>query len=158
MRISYVPDIVKKQITDQVTQNVMEQTRAEHLADTIAANQVPEWVTRFHLTGDIRLRFENDIYPSGNATGQFTNFNAINTGGGFNAASVNPFIPQFNANENRERFRLRLRIGAGIDLGENFTAGVRIGTGSDDNPTTENQTLGGGQRAGGLFCQVPGVA
>ncbi len=42
MSISYVPDVVKKQITDQVTQNVMEETRAEHLADTIAANQVPD--------------------------------------------------------------------------------------------------------------------
>jgi hypothetical protein len=153
MRISYVPDVVKKQITDQVTQNVMEETREEHLADSIAANQVPEWVRRLHLTGDIRLRFEDDMFPSGNAVGSFTNFNAINTGNVFNVASTNPFLPQFNTNQERDRFRLRLRIGAGIDLGENFTAGVRVATGSDDNPTTENQTLGAAGGQGGYFAK-----
>jgi hypothetical protein len=148
-----VPDIVKKQITDQVTQNVMEETREEHLADTIAANQVPEWVRRLHLSGDIRLRFEDDTFPSGNAIGNFTNFNAINTGSAFNVASTNPFLPQYNANQERERFRLRMRIGAGIDLGDNFTAGVRVATGSDDNPTTENQTLGAANGQGGYFAK-----
>jgi hypothetical protein len=147
MRISYVPDIVKKQIADQVTQNVMEQNRDEHLADTIAASRVPEWVQRLHLTGDIRLRYEGDFFPSGNAQGgNFINFNAINTGSAFNVSTSNPnpfTPPQYNVNEDRNRFRLRLRIGAGIDLGSNFSAGVRVATGSDDNPTTENQTLGG---------------
>jgi hypothetical protein len=142
MRISYVPDIVKKQIADQVTQNVMEQNRDEHLADTIAASRVPEWVQRLHLTGDIRLRYEGDFFPSGNAVGNFVNFNAINSGSPLNAANPTA-IPQYNVNQDRNRFRLRLRIGAGIDLGSNFTAGVRVATGSDDNPTTENQTLGG---------------
>ena len=152
-RVVYVPDVVKKQITDQVTQNVMEETREEHLADTIAANQVPEWVKRLHLTGDIRLRFEDDTFPSGNAIGNFTNFNAINTGSAFNVAATNPFLPQYNVNQERERFRLRMRIGAGIDLGDNFTAGVRVGTGSDDNPTTENQTLGAASGQGGYFAK-----
>jgi hypothetical protein len=152
MRISYVPDVVKKQIADQVTQNVMQETREEHLADTIAANQVPEWVKRLHLTGDIRVRFEDDMFPSGNAVGSFINFNAINTGSAINVAGA-PQIPQFNVNQERERFRLRLRIGAGIDLGENFTAGVRVATGSDDNPVTENQTLGGASGQGGYFAK-----
>jgi hypothetical protein len=144
VRVTYVPDVVKKQITDQVTQNVMEQTREEHMADTIAARQVPDWVKRFHVTGDVRVRYEDDMYPSGNAIGNFTNFNAINTSAsGFNANSPAPFLPQYNADQDRNRFRLRARIGAGIDLGDNFTAGMRIGTGSDDNPVTENQTLGG---------------
>jgi hypothetical protein len=152
MRISYVPDVVKKEITDQVTQNVMEETREEHIADTVAANQVPEWVKRLHFTGDLRVRFENDMYPSGNAIGNFVNFNAINTGSALNV--VNPVaIPQFNANQDRERLRLRMRIGVGIDLGSNFTAGVRVGTGSDDTPTTENQTLGGASGQGGYFAK-----
>jgi hypothetical protein len=158
MRIAYVPDVVKKQITDQVTQNVMEQTREEQLADTIAASQVPDWVKRFHVTGDVRLRYEGDMFPSGNAVGNFTNFNSINTSAnGFNANPNSPsFVstPQSNVDQDRTRFRLRARIGAGIDLGENFTAGMRIGTGSDDNPVTENQTLGGANNAqGGNFAK-----
>ena len=159
MRISYVPDVVKKQIADQVTQNVMSETRAEHLADTIAADQVPEWVKRLHLTGDIRLRFEGDYFPSGNAqAGNFINFNSINTGSAINVSKSAPTtvnIPQYDANADRNRFRLRLRIGAGIDLGDNFTAGVRLATGSDDTPTSENQTLGGASTGGqgGYFAK-----
>ena len=152
MRISYVPDVVKKQITDQVTQNVMEETREEHLADSIAANQVPEWVRRLHLSGDIRLRFEDDMFPDGNAVGNFINFNAINTGSAVNVAGT-PQIPQYDVDKERDRFRLRMRIGAGIDLGENFTAGVRVATGSDDTPTSENQTLGGASGQGGYFAK-----
>ncbi|HEX4140918.1 MAG TPA: putative porin [Candidatus Methylacidiphilales bacterium] len=158
MRISYVPDIVKKQIADQVTQNVMQETREEHLADSIAASQVPEWVKRLHLTGDIRLRFEGDYFPSGNdQNGNFINFNSINnSSAGLNVSksAPNPVpVPQYNVNAERDRFRLRMRIGAGIDLGSNFTAGVRVATGSDDNPTTENQTLGGASGQGGYFAK-----
>jgi hypothetical protein len=155
VRIAYVPDVVKKQITEQVTQNVMEQTREEHLADTIAASQVPDWVKRFHVTGDVRLRYEDDMFPSGNAIGNFTNFNAINTSSsGFNVNTSSPQLPQYNVDQDRNRFRLRARIGAGIDLGENFTAGMRIATGSDDNPVTENQTLGGANSGqGGNFAK-----
>ena len=158
VRIAYVPDVVKKQITDQVTQNVMEQTREEHLADTIAASQVPDWVKRFHVTGDIRLRYEDDMFPTGNALdGQFLNFNAINTGSATNMAKSPPNpveFPQYNVNADRTRFRLRARIGAGIDLGENFTSGIRIATGSDDNPVTENQSLGAANNGqGGNFAK-----
>ena len=155
VRIAYVPDVVKKQITDQVTQNVMEQTREEHLADTVAASQVPDWVKRFHVSGDVRLRYEDDQFPTGNAIGNFTNFNSINTSAsGFNVNSTSPLLPQYNVDQNRNRFRLRARIGAGIDLGENFTTGMRVATGSDDNPVTENQTLGGANSGqGGNFAK-----
>lgn len=152
VRIAYVPDLVKKQITDQVTQNVMEQTREEHLADTIAASSVPDWVKRFHVAGDIRVRYEGDDYPSGNAIGNFFNFNSINTSAsGFNVIGTTP-PPQYDVDQNRDRFRLRARIGAEIDLGNGFTSGMRIATGSDDSPVTENQTLGGANSAqGGNF-------
>jgi hypothetical protein len=155
VRVTYVPDVVKKQITDQVTQNVMEETREEHLADSIAANQVPDWVKRLHVGGDVRLRFEDDMFPDGSAVGNFTNFNAINTSAsGFNVNTTSPVLPQYNADQDRVRFRLRARIGAGIDLGENFTAGLRIATGSDDDPTTENQTLGlANNSQGGNFAR-----
>jgi hypothetical protein len=147
VRVAYVPDVVKKQITDQVTQNVMEQTREEHLADTVAANQVPDWVKRFNVNGDVRVRYEEQFFPSGNDdfSGKFLNFNAINTSS--NGLTVVPGIPansapQFNTDQDRTRYRLRARIGAGIDLGDGFTAGMRVATGSDNSPVTENQTFG----------------
>jgi hypothetical protein len=155
--VSYVPDVVRSQIRDEVTADVMQQARA---AGLVTKSDVPDWVHRFHITGDVRTRFEDDDFPGGNAAGQIVNYNAINTGAPFD---VNPatlrsgFVPTYNVTADRDRFRLRARIGADIDLGNNFTAGMRLGTGSDDQPVSENQTLGGvnssTQNQGGNFSK-----
>ena len=56
--------------------------------------------------------------------------------------------------QNRNRFRLRARLGAEINLDDGFTAGIRLATGNDDNPVTENQTIGGANGAqGGDFSK-----
>ena len=149
VRMTYVPDVVKQQITDQVTQNVLHETREEQ---SNPPDTTPDWVKRFRITGDIRVRSEEDLYPSGNAIGNFTNFNSINTGSGFNVNSLTPLLPQYNADQDRTRFRLRARVGAEVDLGNGFTSGLRIATGSDDSPVSENQTLGGANSVqGGEF-------
>src|ERR1700677_315454 len=141
VHVSYVPDTVKDQISDEVTARVLKQTHAD--TDSIVAESSPDWVKRFHVTGDIRLRYEDDMFPSGNAVGNFTNFNAINTGSGFNVNTTTPVLPQNDVDQDRQRLRMRARLGADIDLADNFTAGFRLATGSDNSPTTENQTLGG---------------
>ena len=109
---------------------------------------------RFRFTGDIRTRYEGDFFPNTNDdTGAFPNFNAINTGAPFDVAGTR-FSPQYNVDQDRERFRIRARIGADVDLEDGFTAGIRLATGQDDSPVTENQTLGlanGGQ--GGNFSK-----
>ena len=54
----------------------------------------------------------------------------------------------------RTRIRIRARIGAEMDLGEGFTAGMRIGTGENNTPTSMNQSLGAaGQGQGGNFSK-----
>jgi len=151
--VSYVPDVVRQQITDQVEQDVLKQTRSEQFAPS---NSSPDWVKAFHVTSDIRVRYEDMFFPSGNAVGSFPNFNSINTGSGVNVnpGAANYLVgPQYDVDQDRERFRLRARLGAEMDLGDGFSMGLRVATGSDDNPVTENQTLGannsGGQ--GGYF-------
>ena len=142
MHVDYVPQTVKEQIRDEVKNDVMKQARDENWA---APDSVPEWVKRYHVTGDFRVRYEGDFFPAGNDdSGVFHNFNAINTGAPFDngVASVAPNPPTYDVNQDRNRFRLRARIGAGVDLGDNFTVGLRIGTGQDDNPVTENQSIG----------------
>jgi hypothetical protein len=154
VQVSYVPDVVKNQIRDEVKADVMKQAREEHWG---TKNDIPDWVHRFRVTGDIRVRYEDDAFPDGNATGSLVNYNAINTGAPFDAnfaTSKSGFLPTYNVDQDRSRFRLRARIGAEIDLGQGFTAGMRVGTGSDNSPVTENQTLGaanGGQ--GGNFSK-----
>ena len=153
VHVAYVPDVVKNQIRDEVKADVMKQAHDEHWA---SADTTPDWVHRFHVTGDIRTRYEGDLFPDGNVTGETVNFNVINTGAPFDINTLTQksgLIPTYNVDENRNRFRLRARIGAGIDLGQNFYAGMRIGTGSDDQPVSENQTLGSASGQGGNFSK-----
>ena len=142
VRVPYVPEVVKNQIRDEVTRDVMQQTHDEELA---SPDTTPDWVRRFRVTGDIRTRFQDNTFPSGNATGQNFNFNAMDSATSpiLVANGLNGNFPTYNVDQTREQFRLRARIGAEIDLGENFSAGMRIGTGADNQPVSENQTLGG---------------
>lgn len=139
VRVTYVPEFVKKQIREEVKQEVLAQARDERWA---APRSLPEWVSRYTLFGDFRLRGEGFIYPSGNDnTGAFPNFNAINTGAPFDVAG-SVFSPQNNVDRNRQRERIRARFGADIDMGEGYTAGARIATGENNSPVTTNQSLG----------------
>jgi len=145
VRVAYVPDVVKNQIRDEVTQEVLKQ---DHDEKWMAQDDVPDWVKKYRVSGDLRVRYEGDFYPSGNSVGSFTNFNAINTTSNGYVIGSGTF-PQYNVDQDRNRFRLRARIGAEIDLSNGFTAGLRIGTGADNSPVTENQTLGGTNSAQG---------
>jgi hypothetical protein len=153
VRVTYVPEIVKAQLRSEIKQEVLAQARQEHWA---APNLLPAWVSRFTPFGDIRIRLENDYYPVGNdKTGAFPNFNAINTGTPFDTSQANNnFPPELNVDQRRDRLRLRARLGAAIDLGEGFTSGLRLATGENDSPVTENQSLGAANSAqGGDFSK-----
>ncbi len=151
VRVTYVPEVVKAQIRDEIKQEVIDQAREEHWA---APNRFPEWVSRFQPFADIRIRYEGDFYPPGNDnTGAFPNFNAINTGPPFDVTGT-VFSPQYNVDQDRNRFRLRARAGAAMDLGGGLSAGLRIATGEDNSPVTTNQTLGvANNRQGGNFSK-----
>ena len=145
VRVVYVPDSVKAQIRDEVKDDVLKQARDENWAQP---NAIPEWVTRYHVAADLRFRYEGDFFPDGNDdSGIFHNFNAINTGSPYDVGTqsnnaLDMPSPSYDVNQNRNRFRLRARIGAAVDVGDGFTAGMRVGSGQDDSPVTENQTLG----------------
>lgn len=147
LRIPFIPDMVKKQIRDDLRQEVMAAAKTEHWN---APYQLPDWVTKFRVKGDIRLRYEGNYYPNGNDnTGAFPNFQAINTGSPFDVSGT-VFSPQLNVDQDRQRYRIRLRLGAEVDMGDGFTAGVRIGTGQDSSPVSPNQSLGA---SGGNFSK-----
>lgn len=151
VRVTYLPENVKAQMRDEIRADVLAQAKAEGWA---APHLLPEWTTRIKLFGDIRFRAEGLLFPGGNDnTGAFPNFNSINTGAPFDVAGT-VFSPQLNVDKDRFRFRIRARFGLEADLGFGFSAGFRIGTGENDSPVTENQTLGvanGGQ--GGNFSK-----
>ena len=151
VRVSYVPEIVKREIREEVKNEVIAEARKENWGSPSSG---PEWVSRFTLYGDIRVRAEEVINHSGNDdTGSFPNFNAINTGAPFDTAG-SVFSPQYNVDQNRNRERLRARLGAAVVISDGFTAGVRIATGNDNQPVSENQTFGAaGNAQGGDFSK-----
>ena len=151
VRVTYIPESVKKQIRDDVKADVMAKAKEENW---VGPTKLPGWVTRFRVSGDIRIRGEGDYYPRGNDnTGAFPNFNAINTGAPFDTSGT-IFSPQLNVDQDRRRIRLRARLAAEADMGEGFTAGIRIATGDSNTPTSTNQSLGlAGNGQGGNFSK-----
>ncbi|WP_072389357.1 putative porin [Hyphomicrobium sp. CS1BSMeth3] len=143
-RVSYVPEIVRKQLKDELRKEVMGQAKTEGWA---SPGSYPEWAGRIRFYGDIRGRYEGIFHPGGSYNGtsdHFPNINAINNGSPYDLAIGNfDYAPMFNTEMERERYRLRARLGLTADLYDGFTAGLRIATGSDNSPVSTNQTLGG---------------
>ncbi|PKU21340.1 putative porin [Telmatospirillum siberiense] len=152
VHVQYVPEVVKKQLREEIKSQVMAQARDEGWA---APNQTPEWTQRIKITGDMRVRGEEDMFPKGNTKGDGSQINwaSINARStpldvasltnSTNGATSTNAVPYSNWNQQRERMRLRARVGVEADLGEGFTTGVRLATGESSSPVSTNQTLGG---------------
>lgn len=124
VRVQYVPESVKKQIADQVREEVVAQAKVERWGD---ANAIPEWVDRLKWEGDIRLRYQGDLFADSNASEAF--FQTI-------GQSVS------NTTEDRHRERIRLRLGLNAKITPAISAGLRLATGTLNDPVSTNQTLG----------------
>jgi hypothetical protein len=86
-RVTYVPEIVRQQLRDDLKKEVMEKAQKEGWA---SPGLYPEWAQRIRFYGDVRVRYEGDFFPRGNAVGFFPNFNAINSGSPFDVRLSNP--------------------------------------------------------------------
>jgi hypothetical protein len=146
MRVTYIPEVVKNDMRDEIKQELMAHAREEQWNQKSA----PDWTSKFRPFGDLRGRYEGTYFPDGNDnTGAFPNFNSINNGSPFDTSGTQ-FSPQYNVDEDRQRTRIRARLGTDILLGDGFNAGVRVATGDSASPTSTNQTLGG---SGGNFSK-----
>ncbi|SCX38756.1 Putative porin [Nitrosospira sp. Nsp1] len=126
VRVTYVPEHIKKEIRDELRDAVVGQAKQEGWGDV---NVVPEWASRFKLEGDIRLREQADFYASTNAPA--ANFQAI-------GQQID------NTTEDslhRERLRMRLGINANVTRGVDM--GLRLTTGNINDPATTGSILGG---------------
>ena len=124
VRVTYVPETVKREIREQVRQEVVAQAKLERWGDV---NAVPEWLDRLKWEGDIRLRYQGDMFADSNAPEAF--FQAIGQNIG-------------NTLEDRHRERVRLRLGLNANVTGGVDAGIRITTGNTSDPVSTNQTLG----------------
>jgi hypothetical protein len=144
IRVPYVPQIVKDEISKEVAAQVAPAIKKE-VVDDVGSRaglfaSLPEWMQRITWTGDIRVRGESDIFSKDNATGFYYDFNQVNSAGGIEKAGSAAFL---NTTEDQNRLRLRVRFGLDALLGSGFTAGVRLATGdTGEIVATTNQTLG----------------
>jgi hypothetical protein len=143
VRVTYVPQSVRNEIRDQVKQEVIAQAKSEHWAEP---NALPDWLSRISWYGDVHVRDESWLYSRNNAT-DFIDYATLNRTGPYDINSITQGStpPILNSTENRPNMlRLQAHIGMDVKLGDTIAAGVRIGSGDDDNPVSTTQTLGGG--------------
>jgi hypothetical protein len=144
VRVPYVPQIVK----DEISKQVEEEVKPAVVADVVKEAKdekwgvpaaLPEWLSRVHVFGDVTFREQSDIFPRDNSINQILDYNAINTAGGL-AKTTYPFI---DTTDDRNRFRLRARFGVEGDISPYLTAFIRLASGSlTGNAASESQTLG----------------
>ncbi len=149
VRVAYVPDFVK----DEIRQQVRSELREEVVGDVMQKakneqwgmpNALPEWIKRFKLSGDIRLRSQHEYMAADNAANWYRDFQAINENGGEAGARYDGFS---NTTHDRQRFRERVRLGIDANITDGLKAGVRLATGNQRDPVSTNQSLGNtGQR------------
>lgn len=124
VRVTYVPEHVRNEIREQIREEVVAQAKQERWGDV---NAVPEWLDRLKWEGDIRLRYQADLFGDGNAPPSY--FQAI-------GQDID------NTQEDRQRGRVRLRLGLNANVVSGVDAGIRITTGNTSDPVSTNQTLG----------------
>jgi hypothetical protein len=144
IRVPYVPQIVKdeisKQVAEQVKPEVVQSVAAQAKAEKwVAPGWLPDWVGKVRPFGDVTFRSQADMYTKDNVQGTLLDFNAINQAGGINQAGLGAFL---NVSENRDRFRLRARLGLDADLDSHFSSEIRLSSGSLTDPSSESQTEG----------------
>lgn len=139
VRIPYVPDVVR----DEIKAEVVEQAKAENWAQPHA---VPDWTKKITISGDVRLRYEDDLYSKTNAN-DIINFAQLNAQG---PVDVNPAtnlsgVPILNTLQDRDnQLYIRARLNIEAHPSDWVTADIRLASGSTNTPVSTSQLLGGG--------------
>jgi hypothetical protein len=144
VRVPYVPQIVKDEISKEVAQRVQPTVVADVVREAKEEKwgvpaALPEWLSRVRVFGDVTLRGQSDWFPSGNSYNQLLDYNVVNAAGGI-AKAADPFL---DTTDDRYRLRVRARLGVEGDLSETLRAYIRLASGSlTEVAGSESQTLG----------------
>jgi hypothetical protein len=143
VRVPYVPQIIKDEISKQVAEEVKPQVVDSVVAEAKVEKwgvpaALPEWLSRVKPFGDVTVRGQADMYAKDNTPNAILDYNGINAAGGIGKDAF-PFL---NTTENQDRFRLRARLGLDAELSPNFTSEIRLSSGSLTDPSSESQTEG----------------
>lgn len=136
VRVPYVPEAVRNQIRDEVKKEVVATARQEGWAQPDA---LPEWLSRFRFSGDMRVRGEHVAFGQSN-TPLIYDINAINADGGY---FVDDLLPLRATTKDRQRARVRARFGVDAKVSDKVEAGLRFVTGNPSDPVSTNESLTG---------------
>ena len=138
VRVQYVPETVKNEIREQLRQDVLAQAKAERWAEP---NAVPSWLDRIKWEGDVRIRYQMDRFDQSNTSPQDPMTYIPAAAGGLTRAAG--FLSTTaNATDDSERYRVRARLGMLAKVSDEWSAGIRLSTGSTTDRVSTNQTLG----------------
>ncbi len=143
VRVPYVPQIVKDEISKQVAaevkpevvSSVVQQAKDEKWG---VPGAMPEWLSHVRVTGDVTARFQANMYPADNSNDTLLDFNAINQAGGESTTA----FPFMDTTHNRDYLRLRARLGVDVTMSPDWTAAIRLSTGSLTDPSSASQNEG----------------
>jgi hypothetical protein len=140
-RVAYVPELTRLQLREMVRREVIEQLERDGWA---RPHVVPPWLERLKLGGDVRVRLDATLYPSGqDSSGYFNDFAAINAGPGFDVRGNDLSGDRYlNVDQDRTRPRVRARVALDAEVAPKVLAGVRVASGEGSSPVSSNQTLG----------------
>ncbi len=115
---------VKKNIDEQVQTEVAQKAKDGTLAGL--GPEVPEWLRKLRISGDIRLRYEPVFYANTN---------------GFILDPNNP-TQQIRSTLNSQAEYVYARLKIEADVNDEVTLGVRIASGNQTNPGSDNAIMG----------------
>lgn len=150
VRVPFVPEVVKEEIRNQVrsglhqdvVRDVLSQAKQEGWG---LPGVIPSWVNRIKWQGDMRVRAQGDFFAADNAPNVYLDFAEVNDAGGIGNTD-DPFL---NVDTARERLRVRARLAMTAKVNDGVQAGLRLATGTLDDPVSTNQTMG---RYGGRYA------
>lgn len=141
VRVTRVPEAVRAQIRDEIRGEIMAQAASE---GWVTKNQAaPEWTRRIKVFGDIRVRSQSQLYSKANAD-TILDFQTISQLGPVDYNNT-AFLPLINTRIDRiNRLRIRARLGVEAEVVKGVTGEFALGSGDDNSPISENDSLGGG--------------
>ncbi len=146
IRVAYVPEFVKEEIRREViaglTDNVVKEVKADAKKEQWGVPAaLPEWLGNIKISGDMRLRAQDDFFGSDNSRNAYLDYLDINQEGGVLAAQ-NVNKAYLNTTKDRLRLRERFRLAIDAKITDGLQAGLRLATSNQFSPVSSNQTLG----------------
>lgn len=142
IRVPYVPEAVRSQMRDQITAEVLAQTKT----GSAGGASVTESGSRLQIEGDLRLRAESLRLAEDNTAALAYSFGSSE----LTRAADLWANPNFDTREQQNRSRVRARLGFNVAVAEGVSTGLALSTGGTTGPTSTNQTMasGAGQTPG----------